>query len=69
MENIFEEKICLVCKKYNTDKCPKIIQKEVRRDSSITFCTSYLKDSSKVKPYKKPLLVTAKRDYVNNVER
>lgn len=69
MENVFLEKVCFVCKNYKTENCSKIIQKEIKNGITITSCKTYLKDSSKIEPYKKPLIVTADRNYVNNVER
>lgn len=69
MGDIFVEKICSVCMKYNSINCPKIIHTEMKNDVRITSCAYYSRNASKIKPYEKPLIVTAKRDYVINTER
>ena len=68
MEDIFEEKICSVCKKYNLEFCPKKIQTRINDKTIEIFCNDYKKDQSKIKPYVKPLEITAKRDYLKNID-
>ena len=67
MEEIFNRQICSVCK--NCNYCNKNkIEYKIDNDINVYFCTYYKKDSKKIIPYEKPLIVTAKRDYVSNIE-
>lgn len=68
MEKIFEEKICSVCKNQNTNNCSKVVFKEIKNNYCKTYCSNYLKDEVKIEPYVAPLVVTAKRDYVERFE-
>lgn len=67
MEEIFSRQICSVCKNYNNCNKNKFKYK-IDKNINIYFCTYYKKDPKKIIPYKKPLFVTAKRDYVRNIE-
>ena len=51
MEDIFEEKICSVCKNHNLKFCPKKIQTRIDDKTIKTFCLSYVKDQDKIIPY------------------
>lgn len=67
MEEIFNRQICSVCENY--DCCNKNkIEYKIDKEINVYFCTSYKKDTKKIIPYEKPLTVTAKRDYVKNIE-
>lgn len=66
MVDMFETKICNYCK--NTECDNKIIE---FKDGNLTTykCENYMKDASKIIPPEPSLFVTAKRDYINYVER
>lgn len=68
MVDIFEEKICTICKLNNTSKCKKNICIKEEKNIETTYCYNYVKDSSKIEPYIEPLIVTANRDYINKIE-
>lgn len=68
MVDIFEEKICTICKKHNTINCKKTIIIKEEKNIRILSCESYGKDSNKIIPYIEPLIVTANRDYVHKTE-
>lgn len=65
MVTIFELKICQCCK--NTD-CDKNIIVNKDKDLLCYKCENYIRDEAKITPYEKPLVVTAKRDYLSNTE-
>lgn len=65
MDNIFELKICSCCK---NEECLKNIIVNVDKSITSYKCDEYVKDNAKIMPYEKPLVVTAKRDYLSNVE-
>lgn len=67
MEDVFEKNICSCCK--NTHCTHNIIAHHISRENVTYKCKEYLKDSKKLRPYIKPLLVTAKRDYVIETEK
>lgn len=66
MVDIFENKMCNYCKNSNCDK--NII---VNNSEGVTVykCENYIKDESKIVPYEQPLIITAKRRYINFFER
>lgn len=69
MVSVFEEKMCDFCLKHKTPECKKnVIREKINSKSQTLYCPDYLKDKDKIIPYEKPLIVTAPRDYVNNVE-
>lgn len=61
MEKIFEDKICSVCKKQNTQECKYKIKKEILKDIIRIYCDDYGKDKEKIKPYVGFAYVTTKR--------
>ena len=64
MVDMFRIKMCNYCKHNGNCNYYKI-EKNVLNKKTIEYkCNSYLKDTSKIIPYQKPLLVTAKRDYI-----
>lgn len=65
MVDIFEQKMCNYCKNTN---CNKRIIVEGNKYMTVYRCEEYQKDSNKIIPYEKPLVVTAKRDYVTTIE-
>lgn len=58
--------LCDTCKLI---ECRKNIVMKKRGNLTIIKCLDYKKDIEKVKGYMQPLLVTAKRDYVIDIER
>ena len=67
MEDIFEKKICSICK--NNINCNYFnIIETTDGLTKVVSCKDYLKDSSKIIPYEPPLIVTAKRDYIHLYE-
>lgn len=67
MEEIFNRQICSVCKKCNNCN-KKTIEYKIENDVNVYFCTFYKRDSKKIIPYKEPLIVTAKRDYMKDIQ-
>lgn len=65
MVSMFEEKICSYCKNPN---CKKQINIIVEKNITTYKCDEYIKNLEKITPYKEPLKVLAKRDYVKNFE-
>lgn len=65
MGNIYEQRMCKYCKNEN---CNSGIVITVDNNFISYKCNNYQKDSSKITPYQKPLLVTAKRDYILDKE-
>lgn len=62
MVDIFKNNICNYCKNIDCKKQIYIINGK----GIITYkCDEYVKNSRKIIRYEKPLIVTAKRDYVN----
>lgn len=61
MEKIFEEKICSICKKHNTDNCKKAIQKENKNNMNKIYCSQYQKDELKIEPYVEPIFYTTRK--------
>lgn len=70
MEDILKEKICSICKNFNTENCKKnIVQRQINPTLKSISCLNYIKNPKKIKAYEKSLVVTAKRCYVNDIER
>lgn len=65
MVDIFKKGMCNYCK---NKKCNKKIIKDINKGVVIYKCEEYIKDNSKIEPYVEPLLVTAKRSYVQERE-
>ena len=66
MVDIFENKMCNCCKNPQCNKEITVISNE----GVTTYkCESYIKDESKIVPYEEPLIITAKRKYINLYER
>ena len=66
MVDIFENKMCNYCKNSECNKEIIIIN----NGGNVTYkCNNYLKDETKIVPYEKPLIITAKRKYINLYER
>jgi hypothetical protein len=65
MVDVFENGICNYCKNKACSRAIVIVKEQ----DTITYrCDEYIKDITKIVPYEKPLLVTAKRDYVTDLE-
>lgn len=58
--------LCDTCKQ---QACTKNIVTTKRGNLTIIKCLDYQKDTTKIKHYIKPLLVTAKRNYIIETER
>lgn len=67
MEEIFYRQICSVCK-HECNNHKRNINHIKNNDITIYSCPFYEKDVKKIIPYKKPLFVTANRDYVTDLE-
>lgn len=65
MIDMFEKKLCSCCKNEN---CNHNIVITVKKNIVTYKCNEYIKNPKKLVPYKKPLIVTAKRDYVTEVD-
>ena len=72
MEDVLIKEICSICKKHNTNDCKKEISRYTNKyENNLTSiqCLNYSKDSKKIVKPPKPILVTAKRDYVSEIQR
>lgn len=58
--------LCITCKQ---EKCSKNIVVTKKKNLTIIKCLEYQKDIEKVQGYLAPLIVTAKRNYVDFYER
>lgn len=66
MVDIFENKMCNYCKNSECNKEITVINNE----GVTTYrCKNYIKDEAKIIPYEEPLIITAKRKYINLYER
>ena len=58
-----------LCNSYKKQNCNKSIVIEEHNNMRVTRCLEYEKDSSKIEGYKKPIAVTAIREYVSRMEK
>lgn len=57
-----------LCDTCNQEYCNKNIIVTKKNNLTIIKCLDYQKDTTKIKRYIRPLMVTAKRDYIMEVE-
>lgn len=66
MVDVFKEEICNYCQNINCEK--KEIIELKKGELKILKCMEYKKNVSKIIPKKRPLSITAKRDYIKYFE-
>lgn len=69
MDSMFEEKMCKYCRTTDKGSCKNNYTNYIEKNVVYYKCSSYKKDSQKISPYRKPLEVTAERDYKLKKER
>lgn len=69
MVDVFFEKICSICKNNKScNNCIVISEKPTESLKKI-YCANYIKDDSKIVPYKQPLIVTALKKHIKYTEK
>lgn len=65
MVDVFVDKMCCYCSNNNCSKKVEIIK---IKNCTTYKCNEYIKNNTKIVPYREPLAITAERDYVTKTE-